>query len=481
MRLWKKLLLGFGVFVLAIVALFVIVVGPWPTINAPFENAGYYKKDVAAIDRSAAMCKITDRPGRLQAGWGVASITPEVGVPLAGYSARNSKPSTGVHDPLNVKALAFSDGDDVAVLVGADMLLVPPNIAEKVRTLVASQTPLTANSLFFTASHTHDGPGGLAPGLVAEFSFGKYNPKVPEMIANAFASAIVDAYHKLEPAKMAHVGINAEQYIHNRARKGPVDGELSCLVVETDSGKRCYLTSFSAHPTILDDDNMEFTAEYPGFLQSALEKATGGTAIYLGGAVGSMSPSTPNVPDRFERCRSFGETLASLVLENTQNLKFTTNADVCAIGVPIQLPPLQMRPLSSKWRVSPILLRLAGLRNAGWMQAVRVGDVFFINTPGDFSGEISKDWKAWAATRGYDLWASGFSGEYAGYISPDKYYNDVVDEKGSPEYETAVMSWLGPHMEAFFTRLMNRMVEDLSKPNVNQQQALTPAHVQPAS
>jgi hypothetical protein len=30
---------------------------------------------------------------------------------------------------------------------------------------------------------------------------------------------------------------------------------------------------------------MQFTAEYPGYLQREIERVTGGTAVYLGGAV----------------------------------------------------------------------------------------------------------------------------------------------------------------------------------------------------
>jgi hypothetical protein len=463
MRPWKKVLIGIGILLVALIGMFVVFVGPWPTYSSSFEGTRYFNDAMAAIDKNVQPSKITNTPGRLKAGWGVAPVTPAIGVPLAGYGARRGKPSTGVHDDLFVKALAFSDGEDTAVVAGADILLVPPNVADLIRREVAEQTPLTANNLFFTGSHTHDGPGGLAPGLVARAAFGKYDPTIPPFLAHRFAMAIIEAYRTLEPAKMAHGGVNAEQYIHNRTRKGPVDPELSYLVVEKENGKRCYLVSYSAHPTILDDDNMQFSAEYPGYLQRAIETATGAMAVYLGGAVGSMGPHPPDAPDRFTKCQLMGEALAKLVLDNTQNLQWETNVDVVSIGIGFNLPSPQVRLFSPKWRLSPLLGRLAGLTGRGWMQAVRVGDVVFVNAPGDFSGEISVSWKQWAASKGYDLWVSGFSGEYAGYISPDKYYNEVTDQRGRTEYETGLMSWTGPHQEAFFTALMRHMVEVMGK------------------
>ena len=481
MRLWKKILIGIGVFVLLLAGLFVTFIGPWPTYSSSFEGTSYFNKAIASIDANVKLSKITDSPGRLKSGWGVASIVPAIGTPLAGYSARKGKPSTGVHDELNVKALAFSDGEDAAVVAGADMLLVPPNVAEKVREAVVKETPLKAGNLFFTASHTHDGPGGLGQGLIAEISFGKYDPKVPEMLIKSFTKAIVDAYKSMEPAKLAHGKIDAPQFIHNRTREAPCDTQLSWLVVEKDSGKRCYCVSYSAHPTVLDDDNMQFTAEYPGYVQRTVESATGATCVFLGGAVGSMGPHTPDVPggNDFARCQAMGEGLGKLVIDNTQNLQWQDHADVVSVGIPFDLPPLQVRVLSAKWRLSPLAKYIAGLRSTGWMTAVRVGDVCFVNAPGDFSGEIGASWKQWGKDKGWDLWASGFSGEYAGYISPDKYYGEVTDKKGNPKYETGIMSWTGPHQEGFFTALMQHMVGVLGKPLAGQP-AAAPA-VQPVS
>ena len=84
---------------------------------------------------------------------------------MAGFGDRKGTPSTGVHDEIFVKALAISDGVDTAVIVGADMLIIPENVAELVRVRVSQRTPLTANEILFNASHNHSGPGAFAPGL----------------------------------------------------------------------------------------------------------------------------------------------------------------------------------------------------------------------------------------------------------------------------------------------------------------------------
>lgn len=475
MRLCKKILLGFGAAFLIMAALFVLCIGPWPTYSAGFEGTSYFAQDLAAIDHNAQLTKLTANPGPLQAGWGSCLMNPEAGLPMAGYGARHNIKeylfggkatylATGVHDDLHVKALALSDGTDVVVIVGADMLLVPPNVAEGVRNEVARQTPLTANNILFGASHTHDGPGAWGPGLASFVTGGKYNPKVVEFLTHAFTQAIVDAYKSLGPAKLAHGEINAEQFIRNRARKAPIDTRLGYLVVEKEDGKRCVLLRYSAHPTTVGHRFVQFTAEYPGFLQSALEKAMPNTTVeYLGGALGSSGPEAPKGPDDISRAQTMGEEMAKLVLANMDpaGLKWQSSVDIAAIGIPLALPPFQLR-VTQGLRLSPVLPKLLGVPHEAWMQSVRVGDLLLVGLPGDFSGEISLDWSRWAADKGYDLWTSSFCTAYVGYISPDKYY---YQPDATKEYETGLMSWTGPHQEAFFTALMQHMVEAMTAPS----------------
>ena len=468
MKVVKRILKGIFLLVVVLVVAFVVFIGPWPTYTAGFEGTGYYKTNLGRIDEAVHQFKVSDTPGQMKAGWGVAPIEAPAGVPMAGYSARQGRPSTGVHDPIYVKAVAFSDGVDTAVVVGSDMLLVPTNVAEMVREEVSKKTPLTANNILFTASHTHDSVGAFMPGIIATISFGKYDPAVPPVLAKAYTSAILDAYNSMKPAKFAHGVIDAAQYIHNRTRNAGVDPALNWMLIEKEGGDRCFVTRFSGHPTILDDDNMEISAEYPGYLQRAVEKATGATAVYLGGAVGSMSPSAPEAPTPFAKCEALGNALAQLVLQATQAPVFTDKVEVASISIPIELPPLQMRLFSTKWRLSPLSRFITGLHKSGWMSCVRVGDAVFVASPGDFSGEIAADWQQWASKKGINLWVSGFSGDYAGYISPDRYYGELLDKEGNMEYETGQLSWLGPHMEAFFTSLMQRMVDAMGAPQAAQ-------------
>ena len=190
----KTKLLIAGAVVLALLTLAVLLVGPWPAYSGgDVTHERYYQRNVEAIRASAGRSTTDGRPGSLRAGWAKRPIAPPAGTPLAGFGDRKGKPSTGVHDEIFVKALALSDGNDKAVLVAADMLIIPENLAETVRERVFRQTGLAADALLFNASHTHSGPGGWAPGFVGKQFAGTYDASVLEFLAQQFTAAIVEA------------------------------------------------------------------------------------------------------------------------------------------------------------------------------------------------------------------------------------------------------------------------------------------------
>ncbi len=461
----KKILITLALMPAVLAVLFVLLIGPWPVYkDSNYADQSYYRKAMAAIGEEAAQNSFTANPGRLQAGWAKRRITPAVGVPMGGYSARkNEKKSIGVRDDLYVRAMALSDGVDTVVLVGSDMLIIPPNLSEAVRENVAAQSGLTANQILFNASHTHCGPGGFMPGLASKISGGAFDPALVQYLVTGFTEAIVEAVGAMEPAALASGSVDAPQYIRNRMRDGgTVDPELSFLVLRQDDGDTCYIASYSAHPTNFGGGMLEFSAEYPGELMRHLEGETQHDAQYLGGAVGSMGPNAPEGEDAASRVVAMGQALGQLILDNDDSLEFRDFLDIAAIGVPVGMPEFQVRPIESNvdWRISPLLAGFLGLKREGWIHGVRIGDLFFVGMPFDFSGEASVEWKQWAARQGLDLWTLSFCSTYCGYFSPDRYYLETP-----LNYETGGMSWFGPNVEAYYTELFHELVAKLGVDN----------------
>ena len=459
---WRRRFLvvfGLGMLLLTVI---LWLVGPWPTYRGDYHDKPFFERSVAALEERIKSSGGKDgEPTGFLAGWARRSIAPPIGTPLAGYGARKGRGCTRIRDDVFVKALAVSDGEDLAVVVGSDMLIVPENVADRVRKGVAEQTALNGEEILFNASHNHSGPGGFAPGAVSGLFNGPYQEGMPDLLTEAFVEAIVEALGELRPAGMFAGGTSVPELIRNRERDdGAVDSELSFLLIEQDTGDRCILVSYSAHPTVIGSDNFEITGSYPGFLMSALGQMSQAEVIYLGGAVGSMGHRAPEGDSEFDRSERMGRALAERVWEALSGVDVARRAlDVAAIGFPMEIPPFQLR-LNRNWRLSSQLLPLLGIDHDAWLQGVRLGDVVLVGTPADYCGEISVGLKVAAAEQGLDLWVLSFNGDYVGYISPDAYYDDL-EADGTLGYERGVMSWIGPQQEAYTRDLIERLVQGL--------------------
>lgn len=461
----KKILIGILSAIILLVGGFILIIGPWPVYRSTdFKSTRYYSKTIEQMKKSANVnVHFSSPPGRLKVGWGKQIITPPIGTPLGGYSGRKGKPSTGVHDELYAKSICLSDGEDTIVIIGTDLLLVPPNVAEKVRKSVELQISLKPEQLYFTASHTHCGPGAWAPGLAGKITGGKYEPKIVDFLANGITESIISAYKNMAPAKITFGKADGSNYIKNRTRQAEVDSEINFMLIEQDSGDRCYVVRFSAHPTNYDEDMMQFSAEFPGTLQRFLEQTPKTTAIYLGGSLGSSGPKAPDAPDTESRVLAMGNALGQLILEASKNLpEFKDSVEIASLAFLIYMPPFQVRPVSTKWRLSPLAGKIMGVPPYGWFQACRIGDVMLVGLPFDFSGEISKEWKLMGEAREIQIWPTSFSAAYCGYLSPDKYY--WVEPLN---YETGLMSWFGPSCEAYMCDLFKQSMQILF-PNIKQ-------------
>ena len=465
-RLVRHLLLSLGGLVLSVL----VVIGPWPAYRSShFEERGYFAR--AKEEMSFQLARQPGSPGPLQAGWAAQPLILPAGTPLAGYGDRKGKPAEGFHDPLHVKALCLDNTHQRVILFSSDLLIVPPNVAEKVRKRLWEELSLPAGAVLFNASHTHSGPGAGSRGLVARLFAGRFRREVEERIAAAFVAAAAEASASRESAEIGWGSAEVPEFIRNRTRSVSVydeltDSRLDYLLVRKTSGDTCAVVRYSAHPTVIGPDSMLFSGDFPGYLQRSLEETHLDTAMYLAGAVGSMGPQVEKSGvDDYSEASIMGRALAAEVQRAIAGGGLTPlrrHVVLRTVGFPLLVPPLQLR-FSRGWRLSPLFLRLAGVRRKAWLAAVSLDEMLFLALPCDLSGEISAVWRIRAEKEGIHLAPLSFNGAYAGYISPDAYYGDVYDN-GKLAYETAVMSWCGPDQEAYFTSLFALLIQQLPMP-----------------
>ena len=91
-----------------------------------------------------------------QIGLAKIDITPPIGIYLAGYANRLD-PSTGVYLPLTATAIAMDDGQNTALIVGAEILGFY-EFASRARARIGDLTGLKPHQILLGGSHTHCGP-----------------------------------------------------------------------------------------------------------------------------------------------------------------------------------------------------------------------------------------------------------------------------------------------------------------------------------
>jgi neutral ceramidase len=449
----------------------VLVVLAFASLDAvdlrPYLRQPYYTETAGRLRASLATNRLEQ--GDMQAGFGRALLTPSVNaaeddpvhgrfrsLPLAGYGARHGKPATGTHDDLYVKAVAIRVGARTGVLVSADALIIPNEVADAAMSRLGEEFHLAREQVYLSATHAHSSLGGWGEGFVAEEFAGEFQPGSRVWMADRIVTAASNALADLKPASFGHGSFMAPEFVRNRlvGQLGKVDPEFSFAVLKQKEGKLGVLGSYAAHATVLPSSMMEFSADYPGCWQRAVEAATGGTAVFLAGGVGSHSP----VPGGkgFDGVDRMGQSLAKALLAQLPKTALTNRVTLGLQSLDLSLPPLNVR-VTDGIRLRPWLAqRLLRAPTQCVIQVFRLNQSLWISTPCDFSGELALRIKEAMRVREFQATATSFNGGYVGYVIPARYYH--LDG-----YEPRLMSFFGCNTADYFEEMIQSMAASLTR------------------
>lgn len=440
----------------ALVGLRLVDRSPWDA----FPCAAEVRQHLEALSHNPVSAFET---GVLTAGFGRACLTPVLGapqddpenghfthLPLAGYGDRRGRPATGIHDDLWAKAVAFATAGRTGVVVSADLLIIPREVSEAVAAQLRQECGLERRQVYFGATHTHCSLGGWGEGWVAEAFAGPFQPAVRPWLARQLAAAAKAALADLTPAAAGHGSFLAPEFTRNRllGDQGPTDPEFSLLLVRQSDGDQAIVGSYSAHATVLPGRFLQFSGDYPGFWQQAVERSPRTLAMFLAGGVGSHAPRPP--VGGIEGARRLGDALAEQTLATCRRLTLHPSVRFGLATVQVPLPELQVR-VSDQLCLRPWLARrLLPVGTSAPVQALQVGDALWLSTPGDYSGELALALKSSTTPTPTQVTVTSFNGDYIGYIVPAAYYPMNT-------YETRTMSFFGPqlpdHLQATLSRL----------------------------
>lgn len=283
----------------------------------------------------------------LKAGWCAVDITPPVGTPLAGFAARKGV-SEGIHDPLMARALVIErEGGETVALLTVDVVGVPTPMARQVRERIAAAIGTTPDHVMVSASHTHSGPV-LEPSLD---TIGLASEHYRATLADDVVGAMVAAAKRRQPVRLEAASGRIEGIGRNRRHDDglPVDPEVGLLAFLPQAGPACRFVKYACHAVTLGPDNLQITADYPGYAMRFIERVMGrGTvAMFANGAAGDINTGHSAdlsalgyfIPGRtFERAERLGTMLGAEVVRIAQEVEEESDPIVRAASREILLP-----------------------------------------------------------------------------------------------------------------------------------------------
>lgn len=434
----RKIFRGFLIFIALLIVLAAAMVGSID--RTPLAEQEFYTDMMRRLD-TTAFASLPAAP--VKVGWSKVNITPGGSMPMAGYVPRER--FEAVHDSLYARILVVESGSFRAAFVDVDLLIFPPRLRDE---LVSS---VKDNSfLYLSATHTHNGVGGWDSSIGGRLITGKYSEDWVDSTAHRIAETIHNT--SAITSTIEYFEAEASDLVENRIEEdtGKVDGKLRGLKIARSDSSTAVLFTFSAHPTSIESNKLDLSADYPAKTIQLLEEKNN-FAMFMSGMVGSH---------RFKFSPDDGYTfinnIAPQVVSRIDTAAHAAPMDSAAVRyahIPIEFGPAQAR-IDRNWKVNNWAFRMVFNKLKGEFTYLELGDVVFIGTPCDFSGEIYAvdSLERFAGERGKHLIITSFNGDYVGYITEDHHYETSKKE------EINALNWVGPHYGEYFSTMIKKLL-----------------------
>jgi len=449
MKFLRRLLMALGLGII-----FCLIAMIAPVDKTPLSESQYYQLAQQKLDSLNSSYTLQDSK-YFKAGWAKTNITPQYPLPLAGYGARKGAFVSTVHDSVWARGFVFDNGFNKSAIITLDLLIIPPAVTEALRILLP-EIGYSQDQIFLSATHTHCSVGGWADSWIGTQFAGEHQNEIVSDLANAIITTIKKAETKLLSAKVGYARYDASPFTRNRlvGEKGSRDTWLRVVKIQQESGAVALITTFAAHATVLSHRQMNYSRDYPGALVDSLENITNvDFAAFCAGAVGSHSPVTKGGKS-YNKIALLASNLKSLIGANVSSIPINKvqQSGTIRFDVPLRKPHIRV---TANWRVRPWIFEKLTEVSPAYISLLRIGNIAFIGTPCDFSGELTAAIDEKANALDLNVLVTSFNGGYIGYITKDEWYN-------LKEYETFVMNWFGPYNGAYFVNLIQRLLEVIS-------------------
>lgn len=271
----------------------------------------------------------------LKAGFARVDVTPPLGAELSGYFyIRHAK---GVLDPLELNAVAVSNGTDTVILMAIDFIGIRMNYMDQLRDLIAQRTGVPKNNILIAALHQHtscclaDGrETNLTDKTFLDVLFRKFGDAAQMAIDDLKEAAVsVAAQEVAEPIAFVRryftadggVATNPSSKLTLTGRCDEADNTMRLVRFHREGAKDIAILNFSTHPDVIGGEYM--SADWPGFTRRFVEKDIPDVScLFFTGCQGDSNhvdffkPKDQRLKgERYEHSRYMGRTVADAVVK----------------------------------------------------------------------------------------------------------------------------------------------------------------------
>lgn len=222
----------------------------------------------------------------MKAGFSRICINPPYGAPIVGYyEPRFTK---GILDNLYVRAVAFDDGDNKALIISLDLIELGQKYFDVLKDTVNKATGVEMDAIFINCSHTHTGPlVGKDPASDKE-SDKTYDAFLISCVRDAAIYVIDDLeeatieaaeaqaknisfirrYRMKDGSVATNPGVNNENIDY---ALGKPNETVKLVKIIRENADDIFIVNFGTHPDTVGGEYI--SADYMGYVCSIIENA----------------------------------------------------------------------------------------------------------------------------------------------------------------------------------------------------------------
>jgi len=226
----------------------------------------------------------------MKTGFSKVCINPPYGAPIVGYyEPRFTK---GILDDLYVRATAFDDGENRAVVIAVDLCELAQNYFDSMKKAISEALGISQDAVFINCSHTHTGP------LVGkDFASDKKSSEVyDEFLISCVRDAAVYAFDDLKDTEIetasaqaknvsfirryrmkdgsvaTNPGVNNENIDH---ALGTPNETVKLIKLVREGADDIFIVNFGTHPDSVGGEYI--SADYMGYVCRIIESSVENT------------------------------------------------------------------------------------------------------------------------------------------------------------------------------------------------------------